>query len=73
MAELRLTSGALSLPHPPQPSLLPILGEPWRATLGQCQGSEVDRLTFFAWAQRQRYPGLSDFSTEQLINPESEI
>ena len=54
---------------PPQPRLLPILGEPWGATLGQCPGSEVDRLTFFAWAQRQRYPGLSDFSTEQLITP----
>lgn len=71
MAELRLTAGVLPLPR--SPGSFPSLGNLGGATLGQCQGSEVDRLTFFAWTQRQRYPGLSDFSTEQLINPESEI
>ena len=62
-----------SFAHPhPSPGSFPSL-RTLGATLGQCPGTEVDRLAFFAWAQRQTSPGLSDLSAEQLINPESEI
>ena len=62
-----------SCAHPhPSPGSFPSL-RTLGATLGQCPGTEVDRLAFFAWAQRQTSPGLSDLSAEQLINPESEI
>lgn len=39
------------------------------AALDQGSGSEVGRLAFLAWMNL----GLLDFSTEQLINPDSEI
>lgn len=58
-------------PHP-SPGSFPSL-RTLGATLGQHPGAEVGRLAFFAWAQRQTSPGLSDLSAEQLINPESEI